>query len=84
MASEKVIILTGASRGIGLAVAHFLLKQSHKLVVVARTEGPLQELKKQYPGQVAVSVQDLADVDVSLSLSFAILLLLWLFEIVEL
>lgn len=50
----KVIILTGASRGIGLAVAHYLLKASHNLVVVSRSQGPLEELDKQYPGQVKV------------------------------
>lgn len=61
MASSKVIILTGASRGIGLAAAHYLLKQSHKLVVVARSEPPLRELEKQYPEQVAVLAGDLAD-----------------------
>ncbi|RFU27646.1 hypothetical protein B7463_g8696, partial [Scytalidium lignicola] len=63
MASEKIIILTGASRGIGLAIAHYLLRKSHKLVVIARTEGPLLELKKEYPGQVEVLVQDVADAE---------------------
>lgn len=61
MASSKVIILTGASRGIGLAAAHYLLKRSHKLVVVARSEPPLRDLEEQYPGQVAVLAGDLAD-----------------------
>ncbi|TKA23322.1 hypothetical protein B0A50_07530 [Salinomyces thailandicus] len=61
MADAKVIILTGASRGIGLAIAHFLLKQSHNLVVVARSEQPLRELEKQYGGSVAVCTGDLAD-----------------------
>lgn len=61
MAEPKVIILTGASRGIGLAIAHFLLKQSHKLVVVARSEQALRELEKQYNGNVAVLTGDLAD-----------------------
>ncbi|WPG99918.1 Hypothetical protein R9X50_00273900 [Acrodontium crateriforme] len=59
--SSKVIILTGASRGIGLAIAHYLLGQSHKLVVVSRSEQPLRELEKQYNGQVAVLAGDLAD-----------------------
>lgn len=61
MASSKVVILTGASRGIGLAAAHHLLKQSHKLVVVARSEPPLRDLEKQYPEQVAVLAGDLSD-----------------------
>jgi len=61
MGDAKVIILTGASRGIGLAIAHFLLQRSHKLVVVARSEPPLRELEKQYNGQVAVLPGDLAD-----------------------
>merc|ERR1711939_661738 len=63
MAESKVIILTGASRGIGLAIAHYLLKQSHKLVVVSRSEGPLRELEKTYTGNVAVCAGDLADFD---------------------
>jgi len=61
MASSKVIILTGASRGIGLAAAHYLLQRSHRLVVVARSEQPLQELQKQYPEQVAILPGDLSD-----------------------
>lgn len=61
MSDPKVIILTGASRGIGLAIAHYLLKQSHKLVVVARSEAPLRELEKRYEGKVAVLTGDLAD-----------------------
>lgn len=61
MADARVIILTGASRGIGLAIAHYLLQRSHKLIVVSRTEAPLRELEKQYNGQVAVLAGDLAD-----------------------
>jgi len=61
MTTPKTIILTGASRGIGLAIAHFLLKASHNLFLVARTEGPLEELKKEYPGQVGFLAADLAD-----------------------
>lgn len=61
MSNSKVIILTGASRGVGLAIAHYLLRQSHRLVVVARSEQPLRELEKQYAGQVAVIAGDLSD-----------------------
>lgn len=65
MAGPKVIILTGASRGIGLAVAQYLLKESHKLVLVARTAAPMEDLKKQYPGQVEYVAADLSDFTVS-------------------
>ena len=68
MASSKVIILTGASRGIGLAIAHYLLKQSHKVVVVARSAEPLESLKKQYPTQVEMMAIDLADLTVGCSI----------------
>ena len=47
--------------GIGLAVAHYLLKQPCNLVVVARSKEPLETLSKQYPGQVQVLAGDLAD-----------------------
>lgn len=60
-AAPKTIILTGASRGIGLAIAHYLLKQSHNLVLVARSEAPLRELENQYKNQVAVLTGDLSD-----------------------
>ena len=61
MANSKVVILTGASRGVGWAIAHYLLQRSHRLVVVARSEQPLRELEKQYSGQVIVLTGDLAD-----------------------
>ncbi|KAE8153491.1 hypothetical protein BDV25DRAFT_149251 [Aspergillus avenaceus] len=60
--SAKTIIVTGASRGIGLAVAKYLLTASHNVVVVARSVEPLQKLKEQYTKQVEVLNGDLADV----------------------
>ncbi|RDW66920.1 NAD(P)-binding protein-6 [Coleophoma crateriformis] len=64
MSDPKVIIVTGASRGIGLATARFLLKGSNKVVVVARTAGPLEKLKEEFPGQVEFLAADLADFSV--------------------
>ncbi|KAG9584766.1 NAD(P)-binding protein, partial [Aureobasidium melanogenum] len=61
MAANKVVILTGASRGIGLAIAHYLLKQSCRVVTVARSREPMDKLSKQYPGQVEVLAGDLSD-----------------------
>lgn len=57
----KTIIVTGASKGIGAAIAEFLLKKSHNVVLIARTERPLQELRTKYPEQVLVLARDLAD-----------------------
>ena len=64
MTLGKVIVVTGASRGIGLAIANYLLKASHRIVVVARTVEPLESLKLQYPNQVEILAVDLSDFSV--------------------
>ena len=40
--NEKVAIVTGSSRGLGLATAHALAAEGCRVVVCARSEGPLQ------------------------------------------
>ncbi|GAB1197186.1 hypothetical protein BDV32DRAFT_127202 [Aspergillus pseudonomiae] len=64
--SAKTIIVTGASRGIGLAIAKYLLTspQSHNVVVIARSVEPLQKLKEQYTKQVEVLNGDLTDLSI--------------------
>ncbi|KAL8993922.1 MAG: hypothetical protein Q9169_005973 [Polycauliona sp. 2 TL-2023] len=57
----KTVIVTGASRGIGHAVAEYLISQSHNVVLLARSAGPLEDLKTKSPAQVSVCVGDLAD-----------------------
>jgi len=55
----KVVIVTGASAGIGLATAHLLTNQDAKVVLVARSKNKLEELS----GNLAdsfVSVTDMA------------------------
>ncbi len=64
----KVIILTGASRGIGLAIAQYLLQLSNKLVIVARSIEPLDAIKRQFPGQVELVAADVTDFSVCGSL----------------
>ncbi|KAI4112965.1 MAG: hypothetical protein LQ338_008250 [Usnochroma carphineum] len=61
--APKVIIVTGASRGIGLALSNFLLQepQSAKLVVIARSKQPLEDLKARPNDQVQVLAGDLSD-----------------------
>ncbi|CCF46522.1 short-chain dehydrogenase [Colletotrichum higginsianum] len=61
MSSSKVIIVTGASRGIGLAIAQHLLKESHKVVLAARSKDQLETLKAAHPGQVEYVAGDLGD-----------------------
>ncbi|KAF2761365.1 NAD(P)-binding protein [Pseudovirgaria hyperparasitica] len=60
-AQGKVFVLTGASRGMGLAIAHYLLKQKCNLIVVSRSLEPLQKLESEYPSQVKALAGDLAD-----------------------
>ena len=60
MSSQKVIILTGASRGIGLAIAKYLLGEGHRVVLVARTAGPLEKLREEYGALVQVFVGDVS------------------------
>ena len=47
--------------GIGAAIAEFLLQKSHNVVLIARTEQPLAELRKRYPKQVVVLARNLGD-----------------------
>lgn len=61
MANPKSIILTGASRGIGLAIARFLLKKGHQLFLVAKSGEPLEKLKGEFKGQVEYLAADLCD-----------------------
>ncbi|KAG9191613.1 hypothetical protein G6011_10347 [Alternaria panax] len=59
---EMVVILTGASRGIGQAIAHHLLSRNHKLVLVSRTQSALDALHSQYGSEnVAVLAGDMSD-----------------------
>lgn len=59
--ASKVVIVTGASRGIGLAVATHLLKapESHKVVLVSRSEKELEQIKSSFPSQAVYLAIDL-------------------------
>ncbi|KAL8707667.1 MAG: hypothetical protein Q9220_007329 [cf. Caloplaca sp. 1 TL-2023] len=61
MMQRKTIIVTGASRGIGLAVAEYLIDASHNVVLLARTADPLEKLRSKSPKQVSTCVGDIAD-----------------------
>jgi short-subunit dehydrogenase len=57
----KVIIITGASSGIGRAAAVALGREGAKLVLVARREGRLKELEREIQGDTLVLSLDLRD-----------------------
>ena len=48
----KTVLITGASRGIGLAIARALDREGAKLILVARNRGPLARAAAQLPGTV--------------------------------
>lgn len=64
--SQKAFIVTGASRGLGLAIAEILLRASHKVFLVARSETELQKIKSQHGDSVEYIAADLGDLKVSL------------------
>ncbi|KAG7134396.1 Fatty acyl-CoA reductase like protein [Verticillium longisporum] len=65
--SSKVFIVTGASRGLGLAIAKYLLEASHQVVLAARSKDKLEEFKTAYPKQVEYVASDLGDLKASAS-----------------
>jgi NADP-dependent 3-hydroxy acid dehydrogenase YdfG len=51
---DKIIIVTGATEGIGLATSELLIKQGAKVVMAARNQTKLKELESLYPGTLGV------------------------------
>ena len=61
--SNKVAIVTGASRGIGKAISETLSAEGMKVVLVARSLDALEELSKSLPNQSLVQAMDLREPD---------------------
>jgi len=62
---NKVGIVTGASRGIGRAIAEELAKEQMRLVLVARSETLLKEVAASIGGECLVHVADLRKTEVA-------------------
>jgi len=62
---EKVIFITGASRGFGKLWAEAFLRRGDKVAATARNPDTLADLKKQYPGSLLPIRLDVTDHDAS-------------------
>ncbi len=63
-APTRIAVVTGASRGIGRAIALRLARDGRHVVLMARSEGPLSELKAQIEaagGKASYAAVDIAD-----------------------
>lgn len=59
---DQVIVITGASSGIGLTTARMAARAGAKLVLAARTEEPLEQLESEIRAQGGEAVYVVADV----------------------
>jgi len=53
-AKDKVVIITGASAGIGLALAKLLPSKAAKVILAARSSEKLKQLEKEIPNSYAI------------------------------
>jgi len=58
---DKVTIITGASKGLGKGIAKLAINEGHQVVLNARTQSALEELKQMAPDRVHVVTGDLTD-----------------------
>ncbi|MFT4172854.1 MAG: SDR family NAD(P)-dependent oxidoreductase, partial [Herbaspirillum sp.] len=56
-----IVLVTGASGGIGAACAQRFLEAGHSVIAAARNEQALAELAARHPGKVHTLVVDVAD-----------------------
>lgn len=63
MSAEKIVLITGASRGIGRATALAFLQAGHKVVLVARDAALLAEVAATAPERALAVVCDVTDPD---------------------
>ncbi len=61
---NKVVIITGASQGIGLATAKLLAGKGAKVVLAARSGYSLKKLEKELPGSLAIPTDMRSEADI--------------------
>jgi 2-deoxy-D-gluconate 3-dehydrogenase len=61
--TDRVAIVTGASRGLGHATVTALVAEGVRVLAVARSRDDLEKLRATAPGQIAVACIDMTDVD---------------------
>lgn len=61
---SKVFIVTGASKGIGAATTQYLIGQSHKVVITARSQELLEKMKQAHQDQVDYVAGDMTNKEV--------------------
>ena len=69
MLSDKIALVTGASRGIGAAAARLFAREGATVVLAARTENALKEVAADIPGAsyVVTDLGDLASIERAVS-----------------
>ena len=58
---DKVAVVTGASSGIGLAIARTMGREGAAVVLAGRTTGPMEEAASEMSGRAAVRLVDVRD-----------------------
>jgi short-subunit dehydrogenase len=55
---QKIAVVTGGSKGIGLAIVEKLLNENYMVFTVSRTEGELSPLKQKFGNQLDINLLD--------------------------
>src|SRR4051812_35679448 len=61
---DKVVVITGASEGIGMAAAKLFVQRGSKVALVARSTDKLAALARDLPGSMAIPADMRSEADV--------------------